>query len=129
MHRRLAPAHPPVGEGRLVAARLLRLGEVEVRVPSRFGCGERPVGAGSVGRLFSRRPHPPKRGGLDFGGHSKMAGDHRENLRILRGFLGLNNPIYARTAAYGHFGRTPDSDGGFSWEKLDLVDKLKDLAG
>jgi S-adenosylmethionine synthetase len=39
--------------------------------------------------------------------------------------LGLNKPIYARTAAYGHFGRAPQKDGGFSWEKIDLVDKLK----
>ena len=37
----------------------------------------------------------------------------------------LNRPIYARTSAYGHFGREPDADGGFSWEKTDLVDKLK----
>ena len=42
----------------------------------------------------------------------------------IRTHLHLNQPIYARTAAYGHFGRTPDADGGFSWEKLDLVDKL-----
>ena len=34
----------------------------------------------------------------------------------------LNRPIYARTAAYGHFGRAPEPDGGFSWERLDLVD-------
>ena len=45
--------------------------------------------------------------------------------RGIRTHLDLNNPIYARTAAYGHFGRTPDSDGGFSWEKTDLVDALK----
>jgi len=45
--------------------------------------------------------------------------------RGIREHLGLNKPIYARTAAYGHFGRQPDADGGFSWEKLDLVDKLK----
>ena len=37
----------------------------------------------------------------------------------------LNKPIYQRTAAYGHFGREPDADGGFSWEKTDLVDALK----
>ena len=41
--------------------------------------------------------------------------------------LGLSRPIYARTAAYGHFGREPDNEGGFSWEKTDLVDKLKSL--
>jgi len=45
--------------------------------------------------------------------------------RGIREKLGLNRPIYARTAAYGHFGRAPDGDGGFSWEKTDLVDELK----
>ncbi|MEL7479976.1 MAG: methionine adenosyltransferase [Pseudomonadota bacterium] len=45
--------------------------------------------------------------------------------RGIREHLGLNRPIYARTAAYGHFGRAPEADGGFSWEKLDLVDELK----
>ncbi len=45
--------------------------------------------------------------------------------RGIREHLGLNNPIYARTSAYGHFGRTPDGDGGLSWEKTDLVDALK----
>ncbi|MEM8920681.1 MAG: methionine adenosyltransferase [Pseudomonadota bacterium] len=48
--------------------------------------------------------------------------------RGIRTRLGLNQPIYARTAAYGHFGRTPDADGGFSWEKTDLVDALKGIA-
>ncbi len=43
----------------------------------------------------------------------------------IRTHLGLNKPIYQRTAAYGHFGRAPDADGGFSWEKLDLVDELR----
>ncbi|MDE0057733.1 MAG: methionine adenosyltransferase [Defluviicoccus sp.] len=42
----------------------------------------------------------------------------RDRLRLLR-------PIYARTAAYGHFGRDPEPDGGFSWEKLDLVEDLR----
>src|SRR4029077_8675309 len=45
--------------------------------------------------------------------------------RGIRTHLGLNKPIYARTAAYGHFGRTPDADGGFSWERLDLVSELR----
>ncbi len=45
--------------------------------------------------------------------------------RAIREHLGLNRPIYARTAAYGHFGRAPEADGGFSWEKTDLVDALK----
>ncbi len=45
--------------------------------------------------------------------------------RGIREHLKLNRPIYARTAAYGHFGRLPDADGGFSWEALDLVDALK----
>jgi S-adenosylmethionine synthetase len=47
--------------------------------------------------------------------------------RGIRTHLGLNRPIYERTSAYGHFGRTPDADGGFSWEKTDLVDALKSL--
>jgi S-adenosylmethionine synthetase len=45
--------------------------------------------------------------------------------RGIREHLGLNQPIYARTSAYGHFGREPDAGGGFSWEKTDLVDELK----
>ena len=45
--------------------------------------------------------------------------------RGIRERLALNRPIYARTSAYGHFGRTPDPDGGFSWEKTDLVDALR----
>ncbi|SCY45927.1 methionine adenosyltransferase [Microvirga guangxiensis] len=45
--------------------------------------------------------------------------------RGIRTHLGLNKPIYARTAAYGHFGRKPDTDGGFSWERTDLAPKLK----
>jgi S-adenosylmethionine synthetase len=45
--------------------------------------------------------------------------------RGIREHLHLNRPIYARTSAYGHFGRTPDATGGFSWEKTDLADQLK----
>ncbi|WP_419813722.1 methionine adenosyltransferase [Glacieibacterium sp.] len=45
--------------------------------------------------------------------------------RGIREHLKLNRPIYQRSAAYGHFGREPDAEGGFSWEKLDLVDALK----
>jgi S-adenosylmethionine synthetase len=45
--------------------------------------------------------------------------------RGIRQHLDLNRPIYARTAAYGHFGRAPDADGGFSWERLDLCDDLR----
>ncbi len=45
--------------------------------------------------------------------------------RGIRERLGLNKPIYARTSAYGHFGRPAEADGGFSWEALDLVDALK----
>ena len=45
--------------------------------------------------------------------------------RGIRERLGLNKPIYARTAAYGHFGRNPDADGGFSWERLDMADELR----
>jgi S-adenosylmethionine synthetase len=45
--------------------------------------------------------------------------------RGIRTHLRLNRPIYSRTSAYGHFGRPPEPDGGFSWEKLDLVDELR----
>ena len=45
--------------------------------------------------------------------------------RGIRTHLGLNKPIYARTAAYGHFGREPEADGGFSWERTDLAEALK----
>jgi S-adenosylmethionine synthetase len=45
--------------------------------------------------------------------------------RGIRTHLGLNRPIYSRTAAYGHFGRAPEEDGGFSWERTDLVEALK----
>ena len=49
--------------------------------------------------------------------------------RGIREHLQLSRPIYARTAAYGHFGRAPDADGGFSWESMDLVDDLKSAFG
>ena len=45
--------------------------------------------------------------------------------RGIREHLQLSRPIYARTASYGHFGRSPEADGGFSWEKTDLVDELR----
>ncbi|MEM9797936.1 MAG: methionine adenosyltransferase [Pseudomonadota bacterium] len=45
--------------------------------------------------------------------------------RGIRTHLELNRPIYQRTAAYGHFGRQPDEDGGFSWERTDLADAIK----
>ena len=59
----------------------------------------------------------------------KLAGALREVMdlspRGIREHLGLSRPIYARTAAYGHFGREPEADGGFSWEKTDLSDTLR----
>jgi S-adenosylmethionine synthetase len=45
--------------------------------------------------------------------------------RGIREHLRLNRPIYARTTAYGHFGRSPELDGGFSWEKIDLVNDIR----
>jgi len=45
--------------------------------------------------------------------------------RGIREHLGLSKPIYARTTAYGHFGRHPQADGGFSWERIDLVESLR----
>ena len=49
--------------------------------------------------------------------------------RGIREHLGLNRPIYARTAAYGHFGRAPEADGGFSWERTDLAGAIRDAIG
>ena len=49
--------------------------------------------------------------------------------RGIREHLGLDKPIYARTSAYGHFGREPEPDGGFSWERLDLTDELRSALG
>ena len=43
----------------------------------------------------------------------------------IRTHLDLDKQVYQRTAAYGHFGRAPDADGGFSWERTDLVEALK----
>ncbi len=71
---------------------------------------------------------------VDMGGKGKASEDEVARAigqvmdltpRGIRTHLDLNKPIYARTSAYGHFGRTPDADGGFSWEKTDLVDALK----
>ena len=39
--------------------------------------------------------------------------------------LVANKPIYRRTASYGHFGRAPEKDGGFSWERIDLADTIR----
>ncbi|MBN9583747.1 MAG: methionine adenosyltransferase domain-containing protein, partial [Afipia sp.] len=71
---------------------------------------------------------------IDTHGTGKVADDKIEKAaaevmdltpRGIRKHLDLNKPIYARTSAYGHFGRAPDADGGFSWEKTDLADALK----
>ena len=48
--------------------------------------------------------------------------------RGIREHLQLNKPIFARTSAFGHFGRAPEADGGFSWERTDLADTLRRLA-
>ncbi len=45
--------------------------------------------------------------------------------RGIRNHLNLNRPIYKKTASYGHFGRSPEIDGSFSWENTDLILKLK----
>ena len=49
--------------------------------------------------------------------------------RGIRERLGLSRPIYSRTSAYGHFGREPEADGGFSWERTDLVPELRSAFG
>jgi S-adenosylmethionine synthetase len=71
---------------------------------------------------------------VDTGGTSSVSDQQLEKAiakvmdlspRGIRAHLDLNKPIYARTSAYGHFGREPDAEGGFSWEKTDLVEKIK----
>jgi S-adenosylmethionine synthetase len=71
----------------------------------------------------------------DFGGTGRVSEEKLERAitevmdlspRGIRERLGLSRPIYRRTASYGHFGRPPEADGGFSWERLDLVDALHD---
>ena len=57
-----------------------------------------------------------------------LGGIMRLSPRGIREHLQLNKPIYARTSSYGHFGRKPDAEGGFAWEKTDLVDQLKSVA-
>ena len=65
-------------------------------------------------------------GRIDEGKLSRLLQDLMDlSPRGIRTHLDLNRPIYARTAAYGHFGRQPEPDGGFSWERLDLVDELR----
>jgi S-adenosylmethionine synthetase len=75
---------------------------------------------------------------IDTAGTGKVDEDKLSNVlqelmdlspRGIREHLGLNKAIYARTASYGHFGRQPDADGGFSWERTDLVDALKKAFG
>ena len=72
---------------------------------------------------------------VDLYGTGEVAEDRLENAlgevmdltpRGIREHLHLSQPIYERTAAYGHFGRSPENDGGFSWEKIDLAEKIKD---
>ena len=65
-------------------------------------------------------------GSADEGALEKVLGQVMDlSPRGIREHLRLNQPIYARTAAYGHFGRTPDADGGFSWERTDLAEAIK----
>ncbi|MGE0751677.1 MAG: methionine adenosyltransferase [Variibacter sp.] len=71
---------------------------------------------------------------VDLAGTGQVAEDRLEKAlsevmdltpRGIRAHLALNRPIYARTSAYGHFGRAPEADGGFSWEKTDLADAIR----
>ncbi len=72
-------------------------------------------------------------GGTGRADESKLSDVLRELVdlspRGIREHLGLSRPIYSRTSAYGHFGREPDADGGFSWERTDLVPDLKSAFG
>ena len=71
---------------------------------------------------------------VDLHGAGAVSGERLENVlgevmdlspRGIREHLGLSRPIYERTAAYGHFGREPDDDGGFSWERTDLTQSIR----
>ncbi|MBN8943654.1 MAG: methionine adenosyltransferase [Rhizobiales bacterium] len=71
--------------------------------------------------------HGTGRNGVDEARLEKVLGEVLDlSPRGIREHLGLNKPIYAKTSAYGHFGRKPGRDGSFSWEKTDLVAKLKE---
>ncbi|ORE95281.1 methionine adenosyltransferase [Acuticoccus yangtzensis] len=69
-----------------------------------------------------------KNGMTDEGIEQAIAKSMDLSPRGIRTALQLNRPIYERSAAYGHFGREPEADGGFSWEKTDLVEALKSNA-
>ena len=81
----------------------------------------------------SRCPSTVDTGGTGRADESKLSDVLRELVdlspRGIRERLGLSRPIYGRTSAYGHFGREPDADGGFSWERTDLVPDLKSAFG
>ena len=69
-------------------------------------------------------------GKVDEGKLEKVLGEVMDlSPRGIRKHLDLNKPIYARTSAYGHFGRPPDNEGGFSWEKTDLAPAIAKAAG
>ena len=87
------------------------------------------------GRLRDRRRrsdvaagrHPRHRQGRRAQAREGAAGDLPADARpTSAASLKLNRPIYRRTAAYGHFGRAPDKDGGFSWEQTDLVEPAQE---
>ena len=97
------------------------------------------VAAGLAAKLHhpGRLCHRRRRSDVGSGRHPRHRQGRREEARknparvvsaaptSIRRTLKLNRPIYRRTAAYGHFGRAPDKDGGFSWEKTDLADAIK----
>ncbi|CEJ10354.1 S-adenosylmethionine synthase [bacterium YEK0313] len=71
--------------------------------------------------------HGTAKNGVDEAKLEKVLGEVLDlSPRGIREHLGLNKAIYAKTSAYGHFGRKPGRDGSFSWEKTDLVPKLKE---
>jgi S-adenosylmethionine synthetase len=73
--------------------------------------------------------HATGRNGVDEDAIVKTIGREVDlSPRGIREHLSLSRPIYARTAAYGHFGRQPDNEGGFTWERADLVEELKRLS-
>jgi len=101
----------------------------------RSGAGKRPGGSDIIQLSYAIGVAKPLSIYVDLGDNaSKVDTAKLETVlgelmdlspRGIRKHLDLNKPIYARTSAYGHFGREPDKEGGFSWEKTDLADKLK----
>jgi len=110
------------------AARYLAKNVVAARLASR--CAIQVAYAIGVSKPLSVYVETYGTGRVDEDRLSDVLQQHMDlSPRGIREHLGLSRPIYARTAAYGHFGREPEPDGGFSWERTDLVEPLRAALG